>query len=214
MLGEMNPAAIAPQFVVTSRKDVGDRSPARTLMDYYRMIHDEGNEEMTLEEVSGKTNTEIEGDIQDALESEIESEYNFLGYRFLYELECFLRDIIQERIVDVNQDNIGNFVPKNILQQCNQRKETEESSAYTRGDYRWIDYSDFNDLKTILEKGKNRRRFEDILNEEQFKCVVSKLHELDPIRKKIAHSRSLTKDEFNRLSMYSEDIARLLGESS
>ena len=70
------------------------------------------------------------------------------------------------------------------------------------------------DSKVILEKGKNRRYFQDILNEEQFKCMVSKLHELDSIRKKIAHSRSLTKEEFNRLSMYSEDIARLLADSN
>ena len=126
VLGEMKSTAIAPPFVVSSKRDSGERSPARTLMDYYRMIREERDDGKTLEETSGKSRAEIENEIQDALDSEIESEYNFLGYRFLYELECFLRDIIQERVVDVNQDNIGNFVPKNILQQCLLRKETEE----------------------------------------------------------------------------------------
>ena len=213
ILSEIRPSSIAPPFAISTYESQ-ERSPARTLMDYYGMLTDSRNEDYTLEEITGKSNQEIQEELEKAIEADIESEFNFLGYRFLYELENFLRDIIQERIVEPNSRNINNYVPKNILEQCNQRKGTEESSTYSYGSYRWIDYSDFNDLKIILEKGKNRRYFQDILNEEQFKCMVSKLHELDSIRKKIAHSRSLTKEEFNRLSMYSEDIARLLADSN
>jgi len=213
ILSEIRPSSIAPPFAISTYEGQ-ERSPARTLMDYYRMLTDSRNEDYTLEEITGKSNQEIQEELEEAIEADIESEFNFLGYRFLYELENFLRDIIQERIVEPNSRNINNYVPKNILEQCNQRKGTEESSTYSYGSYRWIDYSDFNDLKIILEKGKNRRYFQDILNEEQFKCMVSKLHELDSIRKKIVHSRSLTKEEFNRLSMYSEDIARLLADSN
>jgi hypothetical protein len=212
VLREMTPATLAPPFAISPQDEGRDRSPARTLMDYYRMIRENRDEQRTLVEVAGKTSDEIERDLNEAMEADIESEFNFMGYRFLYELECFLRDIIQEMIVEPNQKNLGNFIPKNILELSQKRKEIEESSSYTYGSYRWIDYCDFNDLKTILEKGKNRRYLSDILDEEQFKCMVSKLHELDPIRKKIAHSRSLTKEEFNRLSMYSEDISRMLGE--
>jgi len=36
-----------------------------------------------------------------------------------------------------------------------------------------------------------------------------KLHELDPIRKKIAHSRPLSKNEMSRLVLYTEDIRKM-----
>lgn len=214
ILNEMRPARIAPAFVIGNRESQGTRSPARTLDEYYQLLNESKEKDQTLEEITGKSREEIRGELEEAVESTIESEFNFLGYRFLYELENFLRNLIQERIIEPNDKNISNYIPNKILEECTLRKSTEESNSYTHGSYRWIDYSDFNDLKTILEKGKNRRYFQDVLNEEQFKCVVSKLHELDPIRKKIAHSRSLTKEEFNRLSMYSEDIGRLLGEVS
>jgi hypothetical protein len=213
LLNEMRHVRVGPAFAIGTNAQT-ERSPARTLDEYYQLVQRSKDEDRTLEEITGKSNQEMREELEEAVESNIESEFNFLGYRFLYELENFLRDLIQERIVIPNENNIGNYVPKNILEQCNQRKSTEESSAYIYGSYRWIDYSDFNDLKTILEKGKNHRYFQDVLNEEQFKCVVSKLHELDPIRKKIAHSRSLTKEEFNRLSMYSEDIDILFRENS
>jgi hypothetical protein len=212
LLSEMRPTRVGPAFAIGSNIKT-ERSPARTLDEYYQLVQRSKNEGRTLEEITGKTNQEMMNELEEAAESSIESEFNFLGYRFLYELENFLRDLIQERIVTPNEKNIGNYVPKNILEQCNQRRSTEECSSFTYGSYRWIDYSDFNDLKTILEKGKNRKYFQDVLNEEQFKCVVSKLHELDPIRKKIAHSRSLTKEEFERLSMYSEDISIFFREN-
>jgi hypothetical protein len=213
LLNEIRPARIGPAFIIGANAQI-DRSPARTLDEYYQLVQRSKDEDRPLEEITGKSNQEMRNELEEAVESSIESEFNFLGYRFLYELENFLRDLIQERVVTPNEKNISNYVPKNILEQCDLRRTTEESSSYTYGSYRWIDYSDFNDLKTILEKGKNRKYFQDVLNEEQFKCVVSKLHELDPIRKKIAHSRSLTKEEFNRLSMYSEDIAILFRENS
>jgi len=57
-----------------------------------------------------------------------------------------------------------------------------------------------------LQKGKNFKLFESIFKEEQFKIITSKLHELDPIRKKIAHYRPLSKNEFERLRIYANDI--------
>ena len=43
-------------------------------------------------------------------------------------------------------------------------------------------------LKKILEKGRNHEFFSDIFSFDEIKTVYSKLGELDPIRKKIAHS--------------------------
>ncbi len=93
-----------------------------------------------------------------------------------------------------------------MLKEWKSRKEEEEKNPVIDGNYELIDYSDFTDLKRIFEKGRNYKLFEDIINQEHFKVVISKLHELDPIRKKIAHSRSLSKKEMSRLVLYTEDI--------
>ncbi len=77
------------------------------------------------------------------------------------------------------------------------------------GNYELIDYSNFTDLKQVFEKGRNHELFADMVDQEQFKTVISKLHELDPIRKKIAHYRPLSKREFDRLELYTNDIIQM-----
>lgn len=137
--------------------------------------------------------------------------FNVIGYKFLFELEVILRDLIFDRIFRPceNEKEYANYVDADILTEWKVRKEAEEKDRLIEGEYRIIDYSDFTHLKMILERGKNVNKFRDILNQEQYKGVISRLHELDPIRKKIAHSRLLTHKEFTRLRIHSEDILTL-----
>lgn len=134
-----------------------------------------------------------------------------MGYEFLFELEVYLRNQIFDRIFRPckNEKEYANYVDADILIEWKKRKKAEEEDPLIEGKYRIIDYSDFTHLKMILERGKNVTKFRDVLNQEQYKGVISRLHELDPIRKKIAHSRLLTEKEFNRLRLYSEDILTL-----
>lgn len=48
-----------------------------------------------------------------------------------------------------------------------------------------------------------------IFKEEEL--IISKLRELEPIKNDIAHSRDLTRQQFERLKLNSEDIMRSVG---
>ena len=105
------------------------------------------------------------------------------------------------------EKNILNHVPKELLDKWAERMQEEKQNRYVEvGESCLIDYSDFTDLKNILNKGKNHKLFSDLISQEDLKVITSKLHELDPLRKKIAHSRPLTQKEFEKLRMYSEEI--------
>jgi len=135
--------------------------------------------------------------------------FNFKAYEALYYLERHLRNLIQVKIIEPNEGNRKNKMPTGIIEEWKSRKEEEGKNPLIDGDYELIDYSDFTDLKRIFEKSKNHKLFEDKVNQESFKTVITKLHELDPIRKKIAHSRPLSKKEFDRLIVYTGDIINI-----
>lgn len=127
--------------------------------------------------------------------------FNNEAYRFLCNLETYLRYLITKRIIEPNEKNLGSKIPQDVLSRWEERKRHD-----TLSEYNLIDYSDFTDLKIIFEKGKNKNLFKDIFNDEEYRALITKLHELDPIRKKIAHFRPVTENEFNRLVMYHDDI--------
>ena len=142
------------------------------------------------------------------LDSEFQNDYkisdfeiNSKAYNFLCNLETYLRHLITKRIIEPYKKNIESKIPQDVLSRCEERKSQDNLNEYNL-----IDYSDFTDLKRIFEKGRNKDLFKDIFKDEEYKALITKLHELDPIRKKIAHFRPLTKNEFNRLVLYHNDI--------
>ena len=163
----------------------------------------------SLSEVLEKDEEEIEHEIQFISEQNEDFLFNFEAYEHLYDLERYLRCLIQVRIIEPNKSNLENKIPPEMIEEWKSRKEEEEKNPLIDGNYELIDYSDFTDLEHIFEKGRNYKLFEDIINQEHFKAVISKLHEMDPIRKKIAHSRPLSKKEFDRLILYTEDISKI-----
>ena len=159
-------------------------------------------------EVLEREEEEIEHEIQFISEQDKDYIFNFEAYKFLYGLERYLRSIIQIKIIEPNE-NIKNKIPHGLMADWESLKKKEEGSHVTDGNYELIDYSDFTDLKRIFEKGKNYELFGDIIDQESLKVVLTKLGELDPIRKKIAHSRPLSKKELDRLILYTEDINKI-----
>jgi len=135
-----------------------------------------------------------------------EFDFNKKAYAFLCDLEVSLRHLIQERIVMPYESNLASKIPDIILKSWEEKKKNDSDNE----DYRLIDYSDFTDLKIILEKGRNKELFSDLFNHEQYKALIAKLHELDPIRKKIAHFRPLTERELTRLTLYHRDILTIV----
>jgi hypothetical protein len=145
------------------------------------------------------------------LEDEKDPVYNVEAYEALFNLEVSLRKLIQERIIIKFSKQLEQKLPPEMIADWERKKKEEESNAHVdKSEYNLIDFSDFTDLKRIFEKGRNRELFYDLVNEQDFNAVISKLHELDPIRKKIAHSRLLTETEFKMVEMYNKQITRLL----
>lgn len=146
------------------------------------------------------------------LDSEVQSDYeirnfeiNTKAYKFLCNLETYLRHLIMKRLIEPYEKNLESKIPQDILSRWEERKKKENSEEFNL-----IDYSDFTDLKIIFEKKSNRKSFNDLFNDEEYNALITKLHELDPIRKKIAHIRPLSKKEFNRLVLYHDDIFSII----
>ena len=156
-----------------------------------------------------KDEKEIEDEIKFISEQDKDIIFDFTAYGLLWKIESFLRNLIKVKIIEPYKTNLGNKIPLDLIKEWKSLKETEEKNPLVDGNYELIDYSDFTDLKRVFEKGRNHELFVDMVNQEQFKTVISKLHELDPIRKKIAHYRPLSKKEFDRLELYTNDIIRM-----
>jgi hypothetical protein len=179
-------------------------SPIGALAEVIRVIP-----ELSKKGGTGKPGTDrkvIETKLDEILETEKEISFNIAGYELLYTLERMMRDLIQQRIITPHADNLQTRIPADVLEGMKKRKVAEENNPVSVGTYEMIEYCDFTDLKKILEKGRNHEFFSDIFSFDEIKTVYSKLGELDPIRKKIAHSRPLTRKEFDRLRLYTTDI--------
>lgn len=188
-------------------------SPILTSISYAALFLEQKNSEVTLGQILGRDPEDIKNDLKKVIAAEGDIIFNYEGYKFLSSLEMFLRALIQKRIIERYSNNIENKIPQKMSRRWEKRKK-EENDTKIDSDYKLIDYSDFTDLKQIFEKGKNLNEFSDLANMEDLKGLISKLHELEPIRKKIAHSRALSKREFDKLKIYAEDIFRMLLDTS
>jgi hypothetical protein len=179
-------------------------SPIEALSEVIRILPDRSSRSKKTRLLSSNQN--IENKLDEIILTDREIAFNIAGYELLYTLERMMRDLIHQRIIHPNENNLSVKIPTDVLEGMKKRKETEEKSPVSEGLYELIEYCDFTDLKKILEKGRNHESFSDIFSIEEMKTVYSKLGELDPIRKKIAHSRPLTRKEFERLRLYATDI--------
>ena len=184
-------------------------SPILETISYAAPLIEKRDSEATLGQILKRDPDDIRSDLEKVIDTEEDVIFNQDGYRFLYDLERFLRGLIQRRIIEPYSGITENKIPKDILDEWGRRKNDEENNVLVDSGHELIDYSDFTDLKRIFEKGKNLSEFSDLANGEELRGLISKLHELDPIRKKIAHSRPLSKREFDKLKMYAEDIFRI-----
>jgi len=189
-------------------------SPILTTTEIVAPIFDRKNQSLTIPEALGKSVSEVEYELDNAISSNTDVIFNYEGYPFLYTLERLIRNMVRTRICEKYRTRITEKIPLEILEEWKRRRDTEKENPFVDGDYDLIDYSDFNHLKIIIEKRNNKKDFLDIFNDQELTGIINKLNELDPIRKKIAHSRSLTENEFLRLKIYAEDIARIMQKYS
>ncbi len=186
-----------------------DFSPILTTTEIVAPILDRNNQQLTIPEALGKSVSEVENELDTAIRSNTDVIFNYEGYQLIVLLERFLRENIHERICVPFEDTLTERIDPIIINNWESRKKREENNPLLDGKYRLIDHCDFSDFRKILEKEENCQVFSDILNSRQLRIVISKLDELEPIRNKIAHSKPLTKREFDKLKMYAEDMVRL-----
>lgn len=188
-------------------------SPIGTLTDIINSLP-ESDENVEISSVFTKSERElIEKQLDGVIIADRDFSFNIAGYELLITLESMLRDLIHQRIMNPFRKDLGSKIPDKVLEEMINIKNSEESNQYIEGEYNLIEYSDFTHLRLILEKGRNKLLFNDIFSEEEINGLIIKLGELNSIRKKIAHSRPLTRGEFERLKLYVSDILKKLKES-
>lgn len=135
---------------------------------------------------------------------------NKKAYEYLYALENNLRKLIVEVLSKKSsQNNLSGWVTliqSKIIKKWEERKNKEDISYQGIGSSKLIDYSEFGDIKIIIQK--NWDEFSQIFYSQE--TIASKLDELEIIRNTIAHNRELSLGEFERLEIYSSDINEIL----
>ncbi|MFQ5978814.1 MAG: Swt1 family HEPN domain-containing protein [Candidatus Heimdallarchaeota archaeon] len=129
-------------------------------------------------------------------------------YSILQDLEQTLRTFIITSLMEKYGEKWWKQrIPNDIRQNCQERKETNENIYpwFGEEEHDLIEYADFSDYAKIIEKKDNWREvFKPIIRQKD--VFISKLRELEPIRKAIAHSRSINDMETQTLTLYSHQI--------
>jgi len=137
---------------------------------------------------------------------------NKKAYEYLYILENELRELIVKGLTEKSSEN--NFsgwitlIQRNIIQKWEKRKSEEDKNYQRISSSKLIDYSEFGDIKLIIQK--NWDEFSKIFTSQEI--IASKLDELEQIRNTIAHNRELSLQEFKRLEIYLSDIEKILSK--
>lgn len=188
-------------------------SPIESMSDVIKSLPQEGADTGITPAFTTNEREIIRKQLDEIVFTDKDISFNVPGYELLFTLERMLRDLIQQRIMIPYKKDLASKIPADVITDMKTRKQVEESSTIVEGTYELIEYCDFTHLKKIFDKGRNWEFFRDIFTEEEMRGVYAKLGELDPIRKKIAHSRPLTRDEFERLRIYVSDIFKQMKKS-
>ena len=127
----------------------------------------------------------------------------------LTNIEQHLRVTIEKNLTELSGSNwIRQRVPENMRKRWEQRQ--KEDRRTNRLVYSLIYYADFMDLVSIIIRRDNWREvFKSIFkSESEIQISLKRLH---PIRKSIAHSRPLSKDDILTLASEANQILSALG---
>ncbi len=209
-MSNINASALALSSKYASVLDT--LSPISSSLNYVNAITTNVDENRTLPDVLGVSEDDVRHDLDVIQKSDIDVTFNNEGYKALLTIERSLRELINEKLIENSDPKYGGDIAGEIVKRCKKRQQEEIDSKMVATSNRYIDYSDFTDLEIIFKNRRNKQVLADIMNEQECDQIASKLHELHPIRIKIAHSRLLTYRELDRIKLYSKDILKLLGE--
>ncbi len=138
---------------------------------------------------------------------------NKKAYEYLYILENKFRELIVQILTKKsNEQNLSGWttlIQKGIIKKWEKRADKEIRSHQSLGSNKLIDYSDFCDIKLIIQK--NWDEFSEIFDNQV--VIIGKFDELELIRNTIAHNRELSLQELKRLEIYFLDVKKMLSQN-
>ena len=129
------------------------------------------------------------------------------SYQALNDLELGLRDLIEDKLGALSQNWWKERIPGDVQTYASQRKQDNERQWpwFKSSEYSLVYYINFDDYRKIISKRDNwREAFQDVFKDKSI--IESKLRELEPIRKSIAHHRTLEESAKSKLRLYSKEI--------
>lgn len=123
------------------------------------------------------------------------------AYSFFYILENKLRIFIERKLTEAYGEGVWKMIPEDIRKYAERRKSKERDSNISL-----FHYMLFKHLSSVIGKNWNifQRTFKNPTG------IISRLNELEPIRRKIAHCRLLSNDELAKLSLFFKEIDHMI----
>lgn len=129
-------------------------------------------------------------------------------YAIIYCLESSIRELIQNRLSETDDDWWSNCVPQKIQSTAEKRLSDSQKNSWLEGvNSDLLGFVDFGGLSdTIID---NWAHFEDLIPSQHW--LKQRMDELERARNFIAHNRMLAPAEFSRVEMYVGDWNRQVG---
>lgn len=127
-------------------------------------------------------------------------------------LERELRRCIEERLSRLSANWWTELVPEEVRLHAERRMASRDRvwPWLDGGEHRPIEYLDFPDYaRVILETQNWQRAFSGVFVDRE--ALRVKLHELEPIRNDIAHSRQISTANDDRLRLYARELVDRIG---
>jgi len=155
----------------------------------------------------------IEGRVKEIAENSLDVDvFEKAPFELINLLEVKIRELIVKFLA--TQENWWTTLPQDIQDNAKWReeKDSKNQKIMRMNKHAKIDQIDFEDLgKIISKKDFWKNHFKDIFLDE--KQILTKLKEISTIRNQIAHSKSISKDNEQRIRIYCKDIFELIKNS-
>lgn len=128
-------------------------------------------------------------------------------YEIFYCLERSIRSLIKDRLKESGENWWEKKIPEQVKTEAQKRQDEEMSRGVTPRSYELLDYTNFGELNTIINKNWDEVFSDMFTNRDAVRNVMTMLNTL---RGPIAHCCPLAEDEILRLDMSLRDWFRLM----
>ena len=152
----------------------------------------------------------LNSEIPPFVERTFEDKTKVTDYAILKSFERVARSLIESKLKPLSANWWKERIPDDVRRRAEERK-TKNESPYPwvkSRDLHPIHYVDFSDYGKIITRKDNwTQAFQSIYKHKT--SVEVKSRELEPIRNSIAHSREISKEESDKLRLYTKELTQL-----